>query len=110
MDKEVDMKFSGIRKVCALILCVGLLCSPMSATAQQAEANPAAKTANAAKVNLNSATAEQLTSLPGVGHATARLIIEYRERAGKFNRIEELMNIRGIGERRFETLRDLVTL
>ena len=104
------MKFNRTLTACVLALCLGLLGSSIPAPAQQADANPAAKTAGAAKISLNSATAEQLTSLPGIGPATAKLIVDYRDKAGRFNRVEELMNIRGIGEKRFESLKDLVTL
>ena len=108
------MKFPGIRMVCVLMLCLGLLCGSMSAFAQKADADPApapaAKTADAAKINLNSATAEQLMSLPGIGLSTAKLIIEQRTKAGKFNRIEELMNVKGIGEKKFQRIKDLVTI
>ena len=106
------MKFQVIRTACILTLCIGLLCGSVSALAQQADsaAATAAGTTDAAKINLNSATAEQLTSLPGIGSATARLIIEHRTRVGKFNRIEELLNVKGIGEKKFEALKDLLTL
>jgi competence protein ComEA len=84
----------------------------MSALAQKADAGSAqsAETANAAKININSATAEQLTSLPGIGPATAKLILEHRTKVGKFSRIEELMNIKGIGEKKFQSIKDLITL
>jgi competence protein ComEA len=84
----------------------------MSALAQKADSDPvpATKTVDATKINLNSATAEQLTSLPGIGSATAKLIIEHRTKAGKFSRIEELMNVKGIGEKKFQSIKDLITL
>jgi competence protein ComEA len=114
VDKEENMKFHGIRIVCVLTLCLVLLCGSMPALAQQAGSGSAtaAKTAAAAetKINLNSATAEQLTVLPGIGAATARLIIEHRTNVGKFSRVEELMNVKGIGEKKFEAIKDLVTL
>jgi competence protein ComEA len=84
----------------------------MSALAQNADTTPTppAKTADASKINLNSATAEQFMSLPGIGSATAKLIIEHRTKAGKFNRVEELMNVKGIGEKKFQSIKDLITL
>ena len=112
MDKEVNMKFNVIRMACILALCIGLSCGSVSVMAQQAGADSATatKTTDVAKVNLNSATVEQLTSLPGVGSATAKLIIEYRTQVGKFSRIEELMNVKGIGEKKFEALKNYLTL
>jgi len=63
-----------------------------------------------ALVNINTATTEQLTTLPGVGPATAARIIEYREKNGAFKKIEDLMNVRGIGEKTFLRLKPLVTV
>jgi len=84
----------------------------MPALAQKADADPAptVETAAGSKINLNSATAEQLTSLPGIGTATAKLIIEHRTKTGRFNRVEELMNVKGIGEKKFKAIKDLITL
>jgi len=84
----------------------------MPALAQRAGADPvsAAEMADASKISLNSATAEQLASLPGIGAATARLIIEHRTNVGKFNRVEELLNVKGIGEKKFEAIKELVKL
>jgi len=54
----------------------------------------AAKPAPASKINLNSATVEQLTALPGVGEKLAGRIVEYRQKAGGFKSAAELMNVR----------------
>jgi len=62
------------------------------------------------KINLNTATVEQLQSLPGIGPATAKSIIEYRTKAGKFNRVEEIINVKGIGEKKFQRLKDRLVL
>ncbi len=66
--------------------------------------------AQPAKVNLNTATAEQLDTLAGVGPATAAKILAHREQHGAFGSVEELGDVPGIGERRLEALRDLVTV
>jgi competence protein ComEA len=62
----------------------------------------------AAPVDLNTATAEQLDSLPGVGPATAEAILAHREAHGPFTSVEQLLDVRGIGEAKLESLRDLV--
>ena len=61
-------------------------------------------------VNLNTATIAQLEELPGVGPATAQRILEYRQQNGGFKKIEELMNVRGIGEASFLKLKALITV
>ena len=61
-------------------------------------------------VDVNSATMVQLETLPGVGPRTAERIVDYRRDQGGFKKIEELMNVRGIGERSFLKVRPLVTV
>jgi competence protein ComEA len=63
-----------------------------------------------AKVNLNTATAEQLDTLAGVGPATAAKILAHRQQHGGFGSVEELGDVPGIGERRLEALRELVSV
>ncbi len=77
--------------------------------AQQAQPTKAAGAAPAI-LNLNTATAEQLDSLPGVGAKMAARIIEYRQKNGPFKKIEDLMNVRGIGEKNFLKLKPLITV
>ena len=62
------------------------------------------------KIDLNTATAEQLMELPGIGEAKAAGILEYRKRVGRFTDIEEIMNVSGIGEAMFEKIKDKVTV
>ena len=80
------------------------------ATAAQEGSRPAAGAPAAAPVNLNTATVAQLESMPGIGKATAERIVEYRQKNGNFKKAEDLMNIRGIGEKSFLTLKPLVTV
>jgi|GEM_PF-210991 len=61
-------------------------------------------------VNLNTATVEQLDALPGVGPATAQAILSFREKEGRFGSVEALLDVRGIGDAKFEALRELVTV
>lgn len=61
-------------------------------------------------VDLNTATAEQLDTLPGVGPATAQAIISYREQHGGFKRVADLQDVRGIGDARYAQLEPLVSV
>lgn len=62
------------------------------------------------KININTATLEELCTLTGIGETRAQAIMEYREQNGGFHSIEELMNIDGIKEKIFEKLREEVTV
>ena len=80
--------------------------APPSQPQQQTTAQPAA----AALLNLNTATAAELAKLPGIGPAVAARIVEHRQKTGSFKKIEELMNVKGIGEKTFLKLKPLVTV
>ena len=59
-------------------------------------------------ININTATAEELEKLPRVGEETARKIIEFREKYGKFRRTEDLIMVHGMSDKKFRALRNLV--
>ena len=61
------------------------------------------------KININSCSKEELMSLPGIGEVTATRILEYRK-SYKFKSIEDIMNVSGIGEKKFEAIKDLITV
>ena len=61
-------------------------------------------------ININTASSEQLTTLPGIGDAKANNIIAYRTEVGYFKTIEELKNVNGIGDATFEQLKSLITV
>ncbi|MGZ5401591.1 MAG: helix-hairpin-helix domain-containing protein [Aeromicrobium sp.] len=63
-----------------------------------------------AKVNLNSATIEQLDELPGVGPVTSKSILDWRTKNGHFTKVEDLLDVKGIGQATLDDLRDLVTV
>jgi len=70
----------------------------------------AGKPVPAGKVNINTATVEQLSVLPGVGPKLAARIVEHRQKAGAFKSVQELMNVKGIGEKNFEKIQGHLTL
>jgi comEA protein len=68
------------------------------------------KAAKGSVLNINTATAADLEDLPGIGPATAARIVEYRQKNGGFKKVEDLMNIRGIGEKSFLKLKPLIAV
>ena len=62
------------------------------------------------KVNINEASKKDLEVLPGIGEEMAKRIIEYRNANGKFNKIEDLQNVKGIGDSKFENLKNHITI
>jgi competence protein ComEA len=89
------------RRLVAAALALALL-APLAALA--AEAAPKGV------INVNTASAEQLQLLPRIGPAVAERIVEQRTASGKFGRLEDLMLVRGIGERTFEQMKPYLTL
>jgi len=62
------------------------------------------------KININIATQSELTDLPGIGSVLASRIVDYRRQHGDFMRIEDLRNVSGIGEKRYEAIQHMVTV
>ncbi|MFN3691441.1 MAG: ComEA family DNA-binding protein [Fervidobacterium sp.] len=62
-----------------------------------------------AKININTSSIEELQQLPGIGPTKAQAIVDYRIKNGGFKTIEEIKNVKGIGEKTFEKLKDLIT-
>jgi len=87
-----------------------LMHPPVAAAAQAPAGRTAAKPAVALTVNINTASATDLEALPGIGAKTAARIIEYRQKNGPFKKVEELMNVRGIGEKNFLKLKNQITV
>jgi len=90
--------------VAALVVTLGV-----AAQTYGAQDTPRSATAGA-PLNLNSASVAQLEALPGIGRATAERIVEYRQKNGGFKKAEDLMNVRGIGEKSFLKLKPLITV
>ena len=104
------------RTALSLVLFSCVLCAvPSAALAQGAQPKGAArsttaKPASTAIVNLNTASATDLEGLPGIGAKTAARIVEYRQKNGPFKKVEELMNVRGVGEKNFVKLKPQITV
>jgi competence protein ComEA len=68
----------------------------------------AASSSSSGPIDLNTATIAQLDTLPGVGPATAQAIVDYRSQHGRFHSVDELLNVRGIGQAKLDEIRALV--
>jgi competence ComEA-like helix-hairpin-helix protein len=62
------------------------------------------------RININTASAQELEKLPGIGRGYAQRIVEHREKYGPFRRPEHLIMVRGISDKRFRALRELITV
>ena len=87
-----------------------LVAQPHLAQAAQAKSGDRTAVKPAAMVNINPASVTELQTLPGIGATTAARIVEYRQKNGPFKKIEELMNVRGIGEKSFLKLKPQLTV
>ncbi len=120
-------EFTQTLKQIALGLCaVVTLAAPVAArqAAAPASAKPAAaaksgksgasravkKAALTGKINLNTATVQDLVRLPRIGEKVALRIVEYRQKHGGFKKTEELMNVKGIGEKTFDKMREHLSI
>ena len=100
-----------VRKFMSLVALAAVLAvHAQPAAAQTAAPRSVAKPPAVVLININTASAVELESLPGIGAKTAARIIEYRQKSGPFKKVEELMNVRGVGEKNFLKLKPQITV
>lgn len=95
----------NVKRIVSLGLALAL-----SFLASAGVAMAAPKQAPAGKVNINTATVQQLAELPGIGVKLAARIVEYRQKSGGFKAAQELMNVQGVGEKNFARLQPHLTV
>ena len=99
-----------MRIVMVVLLILGLGVAAQAGQRASERTAPAPKASASGPLNLNTATVAQLEALPGIGKSVAERILEYRDKSGGFKKVEDLMNVRGIGEKSFLKLKPLVTV
>lgn len=82
--------------------------APAPAAGSEEEPTDEADSAVTGRLDLNQATEQQLEALPGIGAVLAQRILSYREEIGGFHAVEELKNVEGIGDKKFEAIRNLI--
>ena len=83
--------------------------SSVPAVSPQLSAGPSTPS-DGSRININTATSQQLQTLPRIGPALAQRIIEYRQISGKFSTVDDLTNVKGIGEKTLEKIRNRITV
>jgi len=69
-----------------------------------------AETASGNQVNINTASEEELQTVPGIGKVLSKRIVEFRDEHGPFRKVEDIMKVRGIGEKSFEKIRPYLSV
>ena len=95
-EKEVKMKTRPF-KIAACILLISMLLVPVYLMAAE-------------KINLNTATLEELMTLERIGPKYAQRIIDYRETHGPFEKIKDIIKVKGIGPKTFDANKDVITV
>lgn len=87
-----------------------VLSAPRTVQPSQTAAPSPRASAVSGKININTASLDELDTLTGIGPKTGQAIINYRESNGPFRRVEDLMNVKGIGPKKFDSIKDAITV
>lgn len=94
---------AGLKKRLALVALFAFLVFSLSYAQNQPKAGNT-------KINLNTATVTELQTLPRIGPKVAQRIVDYRTQNGPFKKVEDIMKVRGVGEKVFNQIKDLITV
>lgn len=108
--KEAEGKISQLQSQATSAQTAPAASSTSGAVAGTSTSSSSKSSVPTGKINLNTATAAELDTLPGIGAAYAQRILDYRQSSGGFKDITELKNIKGIGDKTFEKLKEMVTI
>jgi len=100
------IKLKKLVTLCVVLSVVAVLAS--SAYAQEKTAAKASNDKNL--ININTAGVDELVKLPRIGPKIAQRIVDYREKNGKFKKLEDLINVNGIGEKTFKAFENMIKL
>jgi len=101
------MKVSS-KSIAVLVMIMVLACAALPVMAAEQTASGKEASALSGKLNVNSADAQQLTMLPGIGQKTAESIVAYRTQHGNFKTVDDLTQVKGIGDKSVEKIRQYV--
>jgi competence ComEA-like helix-hairpin-helix protein len=109
---STDLRRNGILVISVTLIFSGFACAKRSRSVANAITSSATiqSKSTAGRININTASAKELESLPGIGKGLAERIIEHRQKYGPFAKPEHLIMVRGISEHRFVAIRDQITV
>ena len=102
-------KVFGMTMVIALAMVLGSF-SPAQAAPAKAGKKAHAVQQQTQIININTASVDQLTTLKGIGQKKAQAIIAFREKNGKFKKVEDVMLVKGIGQKMFDKMKPFITV
>lgn len=117
--KSVVLLYSLVLLICCTLTLSAFAAAPDKGGPQTTEAKkvepaaapaPAAEKSAGAKVNLNTAPATELQKIKGIGSKIAAEIVAYREANGPFKTVEDLMKVKGIGQKKYDSIKDSITI
>lgn len=98
-------------RICTVLLTLCMFAAVQPALVTAASTSKASQESTiSSKININSADLDSLSQLPGIGKKTAQAIIEYRNTNGKFKSPADLLNVKGIGQKKFDKLKSLLSV